>query len=350
MNPTPFKSKTTPWRVQLPASLSPDRKRKARYFKTEKEAKTFCAQLRKGKGLAELDGAAAIATELKEHAPVIQAAIAKLGDSTKVFAAIELWEKMRVNIKGGIFSEVVDAFALARKGQVGRRTWSDDNHRLNKLTRVFGEAQIADISQTDLETFFEEMPGHTRSTHKTAKVFFKWATRKGFISIDPMASIEPRQRWKARKEIYSVETFERMLRIAAGLEGVGPGEEPTNDFLPLLPWMIISGFCGLRSTEAFRENLSEDAIKWSDLYFDRGFIHIRHDVAKRTKRENDERHIETAAYIEAAPAWLPLVPRQSEFICPAIERTLGELKTEFEARTGIKFLDNGFRNSFASYT
>jgi hypothetical protein len=194
------------------------------------------------------------------------------------------------------------------------------------------------------------MPGHTRSTHKTAKVFFKWARKKNFISIDPMASVEPRERWKARKEIYSVETFERMLRIAAGLEGVRPGEEPTKEFIGLLPWMIISGFCGLRSTEAFREKLSEDAIKWSDLYFDRGFITIRHQVAKRTKRQNDERHIESAAYVEAARAWLALVPRESEFICPTLERTLGNLKAEFESRTGIKFLDNAFRNSFASYT
>ena len=46
---------------------------------------------------------------------------------------------------------------------------------------------------------------------------------------------------------------------------------------------------------------------------------------------------------------MALVPRESEFICPAIERTLWKLKAEFTARTGIKFLGNAFRNSFASY-
>jgi hypothetical protein len=140
-----------------------------------------------------------------------------------------------------------------------------------------------------------------------------------------------------------------MLRIAAGLEGVRPGQEPTKDFLPLLPWFVISGFCGLRSCEAFRTLLSDDAIKWADLFWDRGFIHIRHDVAKRTKRQSDKRNIKTPAYVEAARAWLALVPRESEFVVHEYERNLHRLKVEFTKRTGIKFPANAFRNSFASY-
>jgi len=42
MNPTRFRSKTTPWRVQVPGRHFPDGKRKAFYFKTEKEAIGFC--------------------------------------------------------------------------------------------------------------------------------------------------------------------------------------------------------------------------------------------------------------------------------------------------------------------
>ena len=167
MRPTPFKSETTPWRVQLPASLSPDGKRKARYFANFKEAEKFCNALKKGKGLAEIDGTAAATAEVKEHAPLIIAAIAKCnGDSTQVFKALELWEKMRVNIKGGIFSEVADAFATARKGLVGARTWSDDNHRLNKLTRVFGEVKLPISRKPTLKHFSRKCPAirdrHTR--------------------------------------------------------------------------------------------------------------------------------------------------------------------------------------------
>lgn len=357
MKPTSFASKTTPWRVQLPASRSPDRKRKARYFKTPEEAKRFCARLARGESLAEIDGQAASAAAVNEDAPLIQAAKRMTNGKThEIFQALELWQKTRLNVKGGLFVEVVNAFAESRRGKLQHDVWIDHNSRLKKLVQKFGNAQIVDITEADLDDFFDELPGHTRSIHTTAKVFFKWARKKKFIGINPMADIEPREPWNARKQNYQVPTFSRMLRIAAGLEGCRPDEEPTQDFIRLLPWFVISGFCGLRSCEAFRTKLADDAIKWSDLHFDRqssdaprGFIHIRHDIAKRTKRSSDKRNIKNPIYVEAAQAWLELVPRESEFIVIATERFLWKLKREFQARTGIKFLGNALRNSFASY-
>lgn len=349
MKPTPFSSKTTPWRVQVPGRYFPDRKRKARYFASLEAADKFVSDVRRF-GLAAIEAKVAPAAAVTEHAPLILAAVAMLnGDSTNVFEACKLFQKTRLNVKGGIVSDVVDAFDEARKSQVSSRTRRADNCRLNKFIRRFGNTQILDITEAEMDEFFSSLEGHKRSTYKTVRVFFAWARRKNFIAIDPMAGIEPPERWNARKEIYSVATFERMLRIAAGLEGCRPGEEPTQDFIGLLPWMIISGFCGLRSCEAFRNKVGEDSIRWEDLKFDRGFIHIRHDVAKRTARATDKRNIETSAYVEAARAWLALVPRNNEFLVGAIERTLWNLKNQFEARTGIKFKGNAFRNSFASY-
>jgi hypothetical protein len=79
-------------------------------------------------------------------------------------------------------------------------------------------------------------------------------------------------------------------------------------------------------------------------------LEIRETVAKKTGRKvGDKRHVETGHYLEAAAAWLALAPRASEFIVPFCERKIQDLKTEFEKRTGIQLLENGLRNSFASY-
>lgn len=43
------------------------------------------------------------------------------------------------------------------------------------------------------------------------------------------------------------------------------------------------------------------------------------------------------------------MPRMGEFIFPYTAKTLGNLKIAFTAATGIKWTDNAFRNSFASY-
>lgn len=88
MNPTPFKSETTPWRVQLPASLSADGKRKACYFKTPEEAKAFCAQLKRGKGpYVTPKELAEIARELNPTNPV-----AALKDALILLKAREILE------------------------------------------------------------------------------------------------------------------------------------------------------------------------------------------------------------------------------------------------------------------
>jgi integrase len=124
---------------------------------------------------------------------------------------------------------------------------------------------------------------------------------------------------------------------------------PTRDFIALLPWFALSGFCGLRSCEAFRLDSKSDAIRWDDLYFDRGFINIREEVAKATRRSSDGRHPETPHYLAALKAWLELVPRENEFVVRWTQGKILELKREFTKATGIKLLGNGLRNSFASY-
>jgi hypothetical protein len=350
MKPTKFNSQTTPYRVQLPASLFPDKKRKARYFSNIEDAERLCAQLRKGKGLAEIDGQAASAATVNEHAPLIQAAIRMTnGNTNQIFQALELWQKTRLNVTRATVWEAYEQFRGIRKNKVGQRTWKDDNWRLLKFVRPFQNYQMSEITETDLHKFFDGLKGHTRSLHKTMKVFFAWAKRYKLVDINPMAGIKPTQGWNARLDIWPVATFERMLRIAAGLEGVRPTEEPTRDFIDLLPWFALSGFCGLRSCEAFRATNGIDAVKWTDLHFDRGFIEIRPEIAKKTRKGARRRYIETCHYLEALKAWLALVPRESETIVRWSEGKISCLKREFSKRTGIKFLENGFRNSFASY-
>jgi len=55
------------------------------------------------------------------------------------------------------------------------------------------------------------------------------------------------------------------------------------------------------------------------------------------------------AALDAVNAWLGLCDRNEPFIIKFGSRKMQDLKTAFTERTGIKFLENGFRNSFATY-
>jgi hypothetical protein len=68
-----------------------------------------------------------------------------------------------------------------------------------------------------------------------------------------------------------------------------------------------------------------------------------------TPRTFNNRAITTSAYLEAAKSWLALVPRETPFICRWTKRQIQELKRDFTKATRIKFLENGFRNSWATY-
>jgi hypothetical protein len=348
MKPIHFPSKTSPWRVEVPGRYFADRKRKAKYFVSRDAAEKFIQKL-KIEGRAALDQSRRQPNEDAFGIAVREFAKMYDGDVSKVYAAHEKLQKLQ-NIRPATVREAVEQFQAIRKSKVDASTSDADRWRLLKFIRAFERCQISEITEPDLRRFFDSVPGHVRSIYKTVRVFFRWAKDYNLVGINPMLNISPIGEFGIRKDIYQVKTFERMLRIAAGLEPVKLGGLPTKDFIALLPWFALSGFCGLRSCEAFRNTRNSDAIRWSDLYCDRGFIEIREEVAKATRRDSDKRHIETAHYLQAVKAWLELCPATDNgFVVPWTKRKIQDLKSAFEKTTGIQLLENGLRNSFASY-
>ena len=359
MKPSPFPnkkapSKTTPWRVILPTSLTHG-KRKAKYFATKKEADDFCKIANK-RGFT-LEGFVPPIPQNQEDAfGIALREFAKMydGDVSKVYAAHERLQKLQ-NIKPATVREAVEAFQAWRQTQVGRTfkqsTITGDRWRLLKLVNAFDRVQLTDLTPVALREFFDGITGDPRSVYKSVRVFFGWATDRGYLGENPMVSVKPVGEYGINNEYYPVTTFRRMLRIAAGLEAPHVGGEPTRAFIDMLPWFVLSGFCGLRSCEAYRLNRGAEAIRWTDLHFDAEVpnIEVREEVAKATARDTDVRHVESAHDLEAAKAWLTLVPANGSFIVRWTKRQMQELKRDFTKATKIKFIENGFRNSFATY-
>jgi hypothetical protein len=357
MKPIPFPNETKPWRVILPASFSPDGKRKAHYFTSKEVAENFCRKVKKFGPAAILENLPAISKTEQDRLSVAINHAAEMvgGDVSKVYAAIEHYRKTRLNVKPATVREAVEAFQAWRQTQVGRTfkqsTVTGDRWRLLKLINAFDRVQLTDLTPVALREFFDGITGDPRSVYKSVRVFFGWATDRGYLGENPMVAVKPLGEYGINNEYYPVATFRRMLRIAAGLEAPHVNGEPTRAFIDMLPWFVLSGFCGLRSCEAYRLNRGAEAIRWTDLHFDAEVpnIEVREEVAKATARDTDVRHVESAHYLEAAKAWLTLVPANGPFIVRWTKRQMQELKRDFTKATKIKFIENGFRNSFATY-
>lgn len=337
----------------MPGRYFANGKRKAKYFVTRALAQKFIQKL-KTEGRAALEH-----SRRQPHQDAFGIAVrefAKLYDGkiSKAYAAHERLQKLQ-NIRPATVREAVEAFQAWRQTQVGRTfkqsTVTGDRWRLLKLVNALEVVQLVEVTPVALREFFDQISGDPRSVYKSVRVFFGWATDRGYLGENPMVSVKPVGEYGINNEYYPVATFRRMLRIAAGLEATHAGGEPTRAFIDMLPWFILSGFCGLRSCEACRLNRGAEAIRWTDLHFDAEVpnIEVREEVAKATARGTDLRHVESAHYLEAAKAWLTLVPANGSFIVRWTKRQMQELKRDFTKATKIKFIENGFRNSFATY-
>jgi hypothetical protein len=358
MRPIRFKSKTTPWYVPIPARFSADGKRKSKYFRSKIEADAFCHNFKKfgPSAVLELPTEISKVEEERLKVAIIHAAETVGGDISKVYEAIEHYRKTRLNIKPATVRDALEAFEAWRKAEVAasrakKLTYDSDMPRLRKLLEEFGPVQMVEITTTALREFFDTVKGDLPSVLKSVRFFFGWAVKRNFLVENPMAPLtakELKAEYGVNNDHYKVGTFHRMLRIAAGLDPVKPGGEPTRALIDLLPWFVVSGFLGLRSCEARRENRAADSVRWSDLHFeaDTPFVEIR-----RIKSNSRLHHVERPYAIEAAKAWLALVDRPAGDGPVALwtKRQIQELKRDFKKATGMTFIENGFRNSFATY-
>jgi hypothetical protein len=357
----PFKINNTkwPWRIMVPAKFCADKKRKTKYCKTEKDALAFC---RKAKEPGwTFDGFLPPVSKTKEDEwNVALRRFHELygGDVGKAFAAHDRLHKL-AKLKSATVREAIEDFQTWRQTQVGikweQSTVTENGYHLNKLILGWGSNQLSDLTTVALREFFDEVKGDRPTIYKSISVFFVWAVKRNYLAENPLAPIEKKKEigeFGVNDEPYPVPTFRRMLRIAAGLDPVGPGAEPTRDFIELGRWFVLSGFLGLRSCEAKRENRKAEAIRWTDLHWNAEvpYVEVRDEVAKSTKRKNDARNIETPHYLEAAKAWLDYMgPNEGPYIVRWTKRQIQELKRRFTKATKIKFIENGFRNSFATY-
>lgn len=351
MKPLRFKSETTPWRVMVPAGKSPTGKRRAYYFENKKDALACCRDAKNGQLLP-----APIPKAQEDEFGIAIRRFSKLfdGDVAKLYESAERIKKIQT-LKPGTVREVITAFQTDRKNdrKTSLSTWNTNRPHLLKLERAYENKPIIEITDDLARDLLDSVSGDRSSIGKTWRKFFNWAKERNYILASPMANIKL-ESFGSKKGLYRVEEFQKMLRIAAGLEAPRKDTEPTKDFLPLLPWFVLSGFCGLRSHEAVRIDQTRDALKWNDLYFDEKspFIHIRSEVAKHTPRRdrNFERRVFTSLYVGAARAWLELLDwGPSQFVVPITKRTLQEYKRKWKKATGLRFTHNGLRNSFASY-
>jgi len=351
MKPIPFSSKTTPWRVIVPARYSSDRKRVVRYFRLLKDAERFCSRVFQ-------EGSVALKDIKQTEATLVAMAKATFdGDITKIFDAIELYRRTKLHSADIEVREAAERFIEHQKSEGRKRTTlADDRTRLGQLCREIGHLKVGDITDHDLRAWLRAFkPGtNRRSMHKAIHKFFRWMKREKIIAFDPMDEVEAMDEWGRRTAIIPVKNFQTILEVCASKKKfsvrIGNQKQPQKtEFSDLLPFFALAGFAGLRTKELVRRYPEDESLRWEDVRWDRGFVHIRSNVAKSTRRSSDERYISNDLTMNALDAWLRPIAQAEGYVIPHGMRRFMERRSALLKMLALRLPENGLRNSFASY-
>jgi integrase len=207
--------RSSPWKVDIPASVSGHR-RTRKFFKTKPEAITFVSKLKR-------EGAGA----LQEASPVLTVA-----------DAVDSW--------------------VARSHDKSTAYQRQLRLITGHLCAEFGRKDLASVDHRQLEAWLLGLPGgetYRINHYRVTRRFFEWCVdwleaipRNPMKKVGRPADIEGRE-----VAILQPEDMGKVLAVAAGR---------------LLAWVALGGFAGLRSEEILR-------LDWADVDWKAGEIFVR---------------------------------------------------------------------------
>jgi integrase len=177
-----------------------------------------------------------------------------------------------------------------------------------------------------------------RSYWKRISPLFGYAVRNRMIAENPLDLLEAPKTKRQASKVYAPDQFVSMLEWAQ-----------TNSYGVMLPFLALSGLCFVRTSELVRLYKGERVMEWADILWDRRLVHVRAEVAKETRRENDERFPPFGESFERILT--SHRGRQGrEMIVPLLHGEFSKLWRRMHADLGFRPLPNGMRKSCISYT
>ena len=188
----------------IPARFSDTGKKQARFFDSKTEAETE---------IRRIINTGAILQSPQSH-PKLMRPLLRFGQRRMALSPHEYLEAIRLYKKmvGGIASEkrvdlqtACEAFIERQKRENrNRRTIYSDRQSLKYLCQFAGwKLPLVELTDTRINEYFDTMKpgGRRRTQHSRVKKFLNWCTETGYLVLNPMAKIKPREKWNSNREI-----------------------------------------------------------------------------------------------------------------------------------------------------
>jgi integrase len=317
------------YEIRIPRKVSASGKRESKYFRTLAEAESFIQAF---KAEQREHGRQSISATERRWVGYLRE---RVGDLSLLPEIVSFWKRSGEHLQPIATNAAVRAYiGFCDAEYSNRRTLADISSRLGRFADHFGARLLHEITVTEIEAWLASVGrGWTRwSYHKRLCPFFQVAKRRRWIANDPMDELPKPGTPPPERRIYTPSEFQTLLRLAQGEE-----------YREMLPFLVLAGFCFLRTSELVKKYREEQVLQWSDLHWQDGLIHVRPGVAKTTRARIDER-------------FTPISTAARELLWP-IRREIGDCVTNHSRlwpkltdEAGIPRIDNGLRHSAISYS
>jgi integrase len=289
-----------------------------KFFKTEREAKTY-VQLKEIELLNQGKEGVMFPTEIRVMAHAASQLLSPYGKTIEDAARFYLKHLEADSRSVPVRQAVEELIANREKAGMTKRYCEDLRIRLGRFIKAFPDRNASTITTKEIGAWLESLgvgPVTRNTFRRDVRTLFSFCLDHKYCTDNPAAATTKAKQRDEEVQVFSVEQMRRLLAASS---------------VEMLPFWAIGAFAGLRHSEIKR-------LQWSDIDFDDALITVR--SGKTPKR-----------FVTMQPnllAWLQ--PYRGRFgnVCPdnfrkrsAQDKIAAGLKDEWPV--------NVLRHSFGSY-
>ncbi len=291
-----------------------------KYFRARGEAETF-AQQRNTELLNQGREAMEVPSWLRIMAQRCQTQLNEYGKTLEDAVNFYLPHLQATNRSCTVDALVQELLEIKKRDGASARYLLDLNSRLGQFAGKFAKKLAAEITATQVDQWLRSLdvsPTTTNNFRRVLIVAFNFAKDRGYCTTNPVTKSAKAKEVENVVGILSVEQTFSLLNSSPP---------------PLVPYIALGAFAGLRLAELER-------MDWSEIDLQSGLVQVTAAKAKSARRR----------FVKIQPnlaAWLSPLAHSAGRILPKTYREQFDLA---RVQAGIKkWPQNGLRHSFASY-
>lgn len=324
------------WMVNVPSKLQTSETKKQPSFKSRDQASIFIKNLLNAAAAHGNSSARFIGVE----AVRLQEIIDRVGGIEQLDLIAREWQKKTPLQERKTIKQAVEEFHASKEFD-GTKSIQRTNLKslLRYFQRPFDDRQLSSFSSGEIQSWLQKLQGEDpkgkprslsnmtkKNIHRALNQFLGWCERREWIEKNPMRAVSSPKPEEPKKEIFTVDQIESMLKGATDEEKI---------------LIALGAFAGLRSSE-IEGNEDHPGIRWENLDFEKGEVWIPKEVTKKTRERIVPMFEPFKAILKRA--------KKSGFMFKVYDKKKNKIRADLAKKAGLKkWPDNALRHSFASY-